>query len=865
MAQEGSKGQEHETDDLDVGAEDFESEPIKKDEIRDFMTQIGIWDHRPQMGDETKKDKKVKLLKAPVEEEDAGETTTAAASVVETPEKVASKKEKKKNKFKVQHAEVSSTTASGDEELSGHLKTRPQRPHLLVKPGDDWMDDTRGTDAHDVSQALAQQAEAFAAKLLEDEITLYTKQRENSKRSESRWIKTVLTSGTLSDKMAALTLLVQESPLHNLAAIDTLVSMSRKKGKREAMLASDTLKDLFLSNLLPDSRKLVPFDTSCSGNKDSVDKRLLCWHAESLLKEKYLAFIKALDVLLPMIVNKLGDPDYRLASKTSYLLIKLVEEHPNMKAVIVAEVERLVYRPNIAERAQYYALCFLNQIKLCKTDQALASQLISIYFTFFKVYVKKGEVDSKMMAALLSGVNRAYPFAKLKRDFLEEQMATLYKIVHIVNFNTSVQALMLLFQVTDPSTSESDRYFMALYRKLADPALKSSAKQPQFLNLLYKSLKADLCEKRIQAFMKRLLQTGCQLGPNFLCGALIVLSEVNTGDLPKRPAGASKTSNAATDSEDEEEHFVDLPVPAEFKESDSSSEHGDEKSKSGQQGYDAYQRNPLYCRAQYECLYFSQRAEKKKAEDGDISDVDSEAGSISDSEFDAFMDKHERQVDEDELGDMDDYLDFAGQLATGRKKKTSGRRADADSDDDSVDEIDDDDDEEDLDDLSDEEVDFDDDDELAAEFRQEMEALSDEGDGSEELSGDELKQMMAGGKKNKKRTRDIDMEDEMDMLPGKKSKRQHKAAGGGLFAAADEFADLLEENVDSTLGNLGTTSAVSNKDKAAAKQLAWEADRDRQIRGRDWRQLKRQGKGGFRGNKGKPSGGPKGKKPFNQA
>ena len=38
----------------------------------------------------------------------------------------------------------------------------------------------------------------------------------------------------------------------------------------------------------------------------------------------------------------------------------------------------------------------------------------------------------------------------VKQDFLLEQMATLYKIVHIVNFNTSVQALMLLHQVVDP-------------------------------------------------------------------------------------------------------------------------------------------------------------------------------------------------------------------------------------------------------------------------------------------------------------------------------------------------------------------------------------------------------------------------------
>ena len=29
-----------------------------------------------------------------------------------------------------------------------------------------------------------------------------------------------------------------------------------------------------------------------------------------------------------------------------------VEQHPNMKSIIAAEVERLVYRPNVAQRAQ---------------------------------------------------------------------------------------------------------------------------------------------------------------------------------------------------------------------------------------------------------------------------------------------------------------------------------------------------------------------------------------------------------------------------------------------------------------------------------------------------------------------------------
>ena len=48
------------------------------------------------------------------------------------------------------------------------------------------------------------------------------------------------------------------------------------------------------------------------------------------------------------------------------------------------------------------------------------------------------------------------------------------------------------------SESTSDRYYMALYRKMLDPALKSSSKQPMFLNLLYKSMKKDISDRRVQ-------------------------------------------------------------------------------------------------------------------------------------------------------------------------------------------------------------------------------------------------------------------------------------------------------------------------------------------------------------------------------
>lgn len=44
----------------------------------------------------------------------------------------------------------------------------------------------------------------------------------------------------------------------------------------------------------------------------------------------------------------------------------------------------------------------------------------------------------------------------------------------------------------------ADRYYSALYRKLADPDLLTSNKQTLFLNLLFKSLSRDEADNRVK-------------------------------------------------------------------------------------------------------------------------------------------------------------------------------------------------------------------------------------------------------------------------------------------------------------------------------------------------------------------------------
>lgn len=92
--------------------------------------------------------------------------------------------------------------------------------------------------------------------------------------------------------------------------------------------------------------------------------------------------------LLQMLVNKLGDTMKKVASRALFYLNSLLETHPRMKLVVIDEVERLLFRNNIAKRAQYYGICFLNSINLHDEHPEVACKLINVYVAFFKGCIK---------------------------------------------------------------------------------------------------------------------------------------------------------------------------------------------------------------------------------------------------------------------------------------------------------------------------------------------------------------------------------------------------------------------------------------------------------------------------------------------
>ncbi|GAB1859028.1 CCAAT/enhancer-binding protein zeta [Camponotus japonicus] len=435
-----------------------------------------------------------------------------------------------------------------------------------------WYQEYQKTEQpckHSVSEIDVLRLKDEGKRYLEAETAAFQSKQSRSHDSEMKWLRTALQQGTTSDKIAASVVLVQDNPKYNLTRLASLVSQVRGAKHNQCGMVIMSLKELFLTDLLHPKFRLLKLEEQDLDKLDmrnesdpivktnaSRNRLLAHWYFEDQLRQQYESFVLNLSMvasdtvdtnrekaisamtdllignaeqehkLLELLVNKIGDPQSRVASKAVFCINKLLYEHPNMKLVILREIEKLLFRKNVAQRTQYYAICLLTQFSLDKNDDVIAATLIEVYFAFFKACLKKGEPDSRMMAAILMGVNRAYPFAKIDSKILNEHIDSVYKVVHLGSFNVSLNALNLLHQIIGKDESQANRFYSAFYRKLFDRQIGIASKRAIFLNLLYRVLQKDQSIIRLHAFIKRILQITFYFSANMACAILYIVSKI---------------------------------------------------------------------------------------------------------------------------------------------------------------------------------------------------------------------------------------------------------------------------------------------------------------------------------------------------
>ncbi|OAQ64193.1 CCAAT-box-binding transcription factor [Pochonia chlamydosporia 170] len=465
--------------------------------------------------------------------------------------------------------------------------------------------------------------------------------------SSHKFLSTIMSSGTLTDKVSALTLAVQESPVHNIRAFDALMNLASKKSRAQAIGAIGALPGL-LGTLQKDAIKSWHPNQPLPGK--ITEEHLISWAYEDWLKETYFKIIQLLETwcsdeieysrmkavdfvygllkekpeqesnLLTLLVNKLGDRDRKISSRASYLLLQLQVSHPGMKPIIIRTIEQdILLHPSQDHRSKYYAINTLNQTILSSKEPTVAETLVRIYFDLFVTMLKSGnlgvplqngtengkphgkgavksdgkpdfkppqkskkavgstpetEAADKMVSALLTGVNRAAPFVGTDDEIMEKHLDTLFRIAHSANFNTSIQALLLIQHLSAARNLATDRFYRTLYESLLDPRLVTSSKQALYLNLLLRALKSDVDVRRVKAFAKRMLQVSSLHQPPFICGLLYVIAHLR-----------QTFPDLSTLVEEPETSIFDDDASAELP------------------GYDGRKRDPEHSNAQRSCLW----------------------------------------------------------------------------------------------------------------------------------------------------------------------------------------------------------------------------------------------------------------------
>ncbi|RYP69664.1 hypothetical protein DL769_005222 [Monosporascus sp. CRB-8-3] len=501
----------------------------------------------------------------------------------------------------------------------------PSKGKTTFEPRPDWhavsLKSLPTPSSDDVAPYMAAivALKAHAKLILHEDSVAYSATLSSS--SSRKFMSTIMSSGTLSDKISALTLAIQESPVHNVKSLDVLIGFASKRSRSQALSALAALVDLLGPGMiLPPDRRLRPFSSQLGligtlqkhqvkswterqplpGN--ITKEHLIAWEFEDWLKDAYFKMIQSLEIwcedeveyartkavdlvfallrdkpeqesnLLRLLVNKLGDRQRKIASRASYLLLQLLNVHPGMKAVVIRTVEQeALFRPGQNMRAKYYAINTLNQTILSGKEPEISESLLRIYFNIFVSLLKNGELNQldgpssqdaeggnrvskrylagkpakrnknmkegvssdheateKLVSAVLTGINRALPFSQADQSTIESHLDTLFRITHSSNFNTSIQALMLIQQLSASRLIATERFYRTLYESLLDPRLATSSKQALYLNLLYRSLKSDVDVRRVKAFVKRMLQILNLHQPSFVCGIIYLVIELSS-------------------------------------------------------------------------------------------------------------------------------------------------------------------------------------------------------------------------------------------------------------------------------------------------------------------------------------------------
>ncbi|KAI4470572.1 ccaat-binding factor-related [Holotrichia oblita] len=642
-----------------------------------------------------------------------------------------------------------------------------------------------------------------AKRCLDSEVANFNTKNAKS-NSDYRWMKTATQKGTVSDKIAASTVLIQDNPITHLDILRNLVSMVKVGKKKECIVVIDTLTELFTTCLLKQNLKLKFFGQRpltelaqiCSGNARTRQQYLTYWYFEDQLKEIYSNFVVALNkaahdtldankekaigaIFYSALYKKLNDPKLLTTTHQAIFLNLIYKSLLQDTEIfrIKTFIKRLLQLASFMQPSFACGVLYLISQLLTKRPSLQAIKLEQVDSQSLAKFEDNEEekyadvVDNEVFVIEDDNENDKNALKSTNEDEKEEKPD-----IEILNANTK----------TCPSwyhcstTIKEEKKNPTCYDPFNRNPLFAGAEYTAYFELL--NLK-DHYHPTVSLYADNLLQG----------------KPINYSGDPLKDFSLIR--------------FLDRFVfknPKKINSNDGSHPTFGIRKKYIPSGLRSLALNSERYLQQKEKnippeeLYLYKYMQKKVGEKIKNSE-DSDLESVASEEFEEMLDKMNN------FKDVEDDLDYMKEIESSLKNKSTKNKNSRKT----INNSDESDDDNDTEDSEGDEV---------------------EGD---EFSGSEIDDDIELDNEDKELIQDLDddddvsdMEFESDDNDNLKTAKTMKKKGdiNGVFASAEEFASILEdEGNNSKMG--GRSNTLSNKENAAVKQIEWEQKRNHWIQG----------------------------------
>lgn len=477
---------------------------------------------------------------------------------------------------------------------------------LLVNPEEVWYQ-IKLPDECEAVKYFAKMSAAEKAAVRSRAATLYAEQakkyhlQKEMSPADRQWFEAVLKEGTMSDKISALLLQAQECPFYSLEWVTKLLEAASSTVRNESYPALEALKDIFNLILPPKAcgRALTAWKARpMTDNKELTPSWfLMLAYFEDMLKQAYTDFLKVVEIMLHdqvqngreramrilyelalsykfdytetilvLLVNKLGDPQRKVASRVVYYLQSIVEKYDELTLPVVKAIQNAATQPKAPnDKAAFYGLTFFSQVRLNDTSPEVTNVLLSTYQYFLELFLiqldrqareakKKNKLKNKRRKldetvedemprtakVILLGLTRAIPFARSTGQADLDQYAV--KLLSIAGrikcFSTLLKAAGLIYKISCEAENMNDSMLQLLSELVSQHLLsysrmgEATSTHPQLFKLLYKIFnslsesahpKAVPCLRRM---IKALMSVSVMMNsPAFPAAALLLVNE----------------------------------------------------------------------------------------------------------------------------------------------------------------------------------------------------------------------------------------------------------------------------------------------------------------------------------------------------